>query len=62
MRRIYRSRGHKIIPGVYGGLAERFSMNLILVRLFFIGLVAFGGLPILVIYIVLWMMWPVGPS
>ncbi len=62
MRRFYRSRENKIIAGVCGGIAERYSFNPNLVRIFFIALVGLGGLPMLVIYIVLWMMWPVGPS
>ena len=62
MRGFYRSREHKLIAGVCGGLAEKFSINLILVRLIFGGLVAFGGLPILAVYLLLWIMLPVGPE
>ena len=62
MRRFYRSRENKIIAGVCGGIAERYSINPNLVRISFIALVGLGGLPMLVIYIVLWKMWPVGPS
>ena len=58
----YRSRDQKWIAGVCGGLAERFSINPNLVRLIFVGLVAFGGLPILAVYLLLWMMLPVGPE
>ncbi len=60
-RFFYRSREHKLIAGVCGGLAEAFSINPILVRLMFVGLMAFGGLPIFVIYLILWIWLPVGP-
>lgn len=62
MRRFYRSSENKIIAGVCGGIAEKYSINPHLVRIFFVALVGLGGLPMLVIYIVLWMMWPVGRS
>ena len=62
MRRIYRSRDNKLIAGVCGGIAEAFSKNPTLIRLIFVGLVAFGGLPILAVYLLLWIMLPVGPE
>ena len=62
MSRFYRSRENKLIAGVCGGLAETFSKSPLLVRLIFVGLVAFGGVPILAIYLLLWMMLPVGPE
>ena len=62
MRGFYRSREQKWIAGVCGGFAERFSISPIVVRLVFIGLVAFGGLPIFAVYLLLWIMLPVGPE
>ena len=62
MRRFYRSPEHKIMAGVCGGLAEKYSLNIIMVRIGFVGLLAFSVIPILAIYIVLWIMLPVGPQ
>ncbi len=62
MRRIYRSLDNKLIAGVCGEIADAFSKNPTLIRLIFVALVAFGGLPILAVYLLLWIMLPVGPE
>ncbi len=62
MRRFYRSRDHKIIAGVCGGLAEKYGISPIWVRLIFIALIAAAGIPIVVVYGVFWVLWPVGPE
>ncbi len=62
MNRFYRSREHKMIAGVAGGLAERFGVVPILVRLAFIVLTVFAILPGLGIYIVLWFVMPLTPE
>ena len=62
MNRFYRSREHKMIAGIGGGLAERFRTNLILVRLAFIVLTGFAILPGIGIYIVLWFMMTLRPA
>jgi len=63
MKKIYRSEKDKKIAGICGGLGEMFSIDSTLVRLavVFIGLVT-GILPIIIAYIVGWMIIPVGPS
>ncbi len=62
MRKFYRSREHKLIAGVCGGLAEKFGIAPILVRLAFVALIAFGVLAIVAVYGVLWVVLPVGPE
>jgi phage shock protein C len=63
MKKIYRSEKDKKIAGICGGLGEMFSIDSTLIRLavVFIGLVT-GILPIIIAYIVGWMIIPVGPS
>ncbi len=62
MRKFYRSREHKWVAGVCGGLAEKFGISVFLVRLAFIALIAVGGIPIVAIYTVLWVVFPLGPE
>ncbi len=59
MRRFYRSPEHKIIAGVCRGLAEKFGVNPIIVRLVFIALTGLAILPGIAIYIILWLIMPV---
>ncbi len=63
MKKLYRSRKDKKIAGICGGLAEIFSLDPTLVRLafVFIGL-ATGIYPIIVTYIIGWIIMPVAPS
>lgn len=62
MKKIYRSQTDKKIAGICGGLGEIFSIDPTVIRLgvVFIGL-ATGVFPIVVAYIVGWMIIPVGP-
>ena len=62
LRKFYRSREQKLIAGVCGGIAEKFGMSPFVVRLIFIGLIAFAGLPILAVYGGLWIFFPYGPE
>ena len=62
LRKFYRSRENKLIAGVCGGMAEKFGISPFLVRLIFAALIVFGGLPILLVYGVLWMFLPWGPE
>jgi phage shock protein PspC (stress-responsive transcriptional regulator) len=63
MKRIYRSQADKKIAGICGGLAEVFSVDPTLVRLgvVFVGM-ATGVLPIVVTYIVGWIVIPQQPG
>jgi len=63
MVRLYRSEADKKIAGICGGLAEGYKMdsNLIRVVVVFLG-IATGGLPLLVAYIVGWIIIPPRPA
>jgi len=60
-RGLYRSRKHKIIAGVAGGLAERFGMPVWLMRFIWVILLLPGGIPGLLPYIILWVIIPLEP-
>jgi len=62
MKKSYRSQNNKIIAGICGGLGEMLSVDPTLIRLafVFIGL-ATGILPIIVAYIVGWIIIPASP-
>ena len=58
----YRSREHKRIAGVCGGLAEQFGISVTLVRLAFaLGTLVGGGMGLL-LYLVLWVVMPLRPD
>ena len=57
MRRgLYRSRRHRIVAGVAGGMAERFGLPVWLVRLLWLLLP--GGIPGVVPYVICWLLIP----
>jgi phage shock protein PspC (stress-responsive transcriptional regulator) len=59
---MYRSREHKIIAGVCGGIAERFGLPPTIVRLLFIiSCIVIPGSQIL-IYPILWIFIPKRPT
>ncbi|GGK78804.1 PspC family transcriptional regulator [Sphaerisporangium melleum] len=58
---MYRSRKHKIIAGVCGGLADKWGVPPTLVRLLFILSCILPG-PQFVIYIIMWAIVPKAPS
>lgn len=62
MKRIYLSRTDKKIAGIFGGIAEVYDLDPSLLRLgaIFLG-VATGLVPMLVTYLVGWMILPKGP-
>ena len=62
MKKLYRSQEDKKIAGICGGLGEMFSIDPTLIRLalIFIG-VATGILPLMIAYIVGWIIIPIGP-
>ena len=61
MKKLYRSQKDKKIAGIFGGLGEIFSIDPTLLRLafVFIGL-ATGIIPVLVAYLVGWVIIPKG--
>lgn len=60
-RRLYRSRDHKIIAGVAGGIAEWLGVPVALVRFLWIILLIPGGLPGILPYILCWILIPREP-
>ncbi|ETK34175.1 PspC domain-containing protein [Microbispora corallina] len=58
---MYRSRQHKIIAGVCGGIAERFGMTPTAVRLLFLLSCLLPG-PQFVIYLIMWLFVPKAPE
>ena len=63
MKKLYRSQKDKMIAGICGELGEMFEIDSTLIRLalVFIGL-ATGVLPIIVAYLVGWIIIPIAPS
>ncbi|WP_055479174.1 PspC domain-containing protein [Sphaerimonospora mesophila] len=58
---MYRSRRHKMIAGVCGGIAERFGMRPTTVRLLFLLSCILPG-PQCVIYLIMWVLVPKEPE
>jgi len=61
MRRLYRSRTHKVIGGVAGGLGEYLDIDPVLVRIMFV-VVAFAGGSGIIAYIIAWIIIPEQPG
>lgn len=58
--RLYRSRRHRMIAGVCGGIAERLGWDPTLVRLLFALSIFLPG-PQFIVYLVLWIVVPLEP-
>jgi phage shock protein PspC (stress-responsive transcriptional regulator) len=61
-RRLYRSRRDSILGGVAGGVADYFEMDPSIVRIAWAVLALVTGGIFLVLYIVMWIVVPEGPS
>ena len=62
-KRLYRSSKQKMIAGVCGGLAEYFNVDVSLVRLLFVAVCLMTALlPMLLFYIIAWIIVPVGEN
>lgn len=62
MKRIYRDRFDSKIAGVCGGVAQYFAIDSSIVRLLFVLLsICTGGL-LLLLYLLLWFLLPLGPK
>ncbi len=57
-RGLYRSRRHRLIAGVAGGMAERFGLPVFFVRLIWLLLLVPGGVPGVVPYVICWVLIP----
>lgn len=60
MKTLYRSRKHKIISGVAGGIGDYFEIDPVFIRVLFIITIFTGGVGLLA-YIVLWIIVPNEP-
>ncbi len=56
-KRLYRSRDHRVVAGVAGGLATYLGVDPTIIRLVFAALTIFNGLGLL-LYLVLWLIVP----
>lgn len=60
-KRLYRSRGDKMIGGVCGGLAEYFNLDANIIRVIWVAAVLLGGVGVLA-YIICWIVIPENPA
>lgn len=60
-RKFYRSRNHKIVAGVCGGLAEHFNLDVRVVRLLFVFCGLMAGITF-ILYAILWIAFPLNPT
>jgi phage shock protein C len=61
MKRIYRSQEDKKIAGILGGLGELFDIDPTLLRLLFVFIgLATGAIPLVVAYLIGWVIIPKG--
>lgn len=60
IKRLYRTRGDRVLAGVCGGLGDYFNIDPTIVRLLFI-LLALAGGPGIIVYLVLWLVMPEEP-
>ena len=62
IKRLYRSQTDKKIAGIFGGISEIHEIDPSLLRLLFLFLgIATGVFPLLITYLVGWMIIPKGP-
>ena|ERR1017187_9763208 len=61
-KRLYRSSTERKIAGVCGGLAEYFDIDPVIMRLIFVFLLLLGVGPIILVYIIFWIVVPENPS
>jgi phage shock protein C len=59
-KKLYRSRNHKMLAGVCGGLGEFLGLDPTLVRLIFTVLAILGGHGI-ILYLIMWIIVPPEP-
>ncbi|HCJ66609.1 MAG TPA: PspC domain-containing protein [Elusimicrobia bacterium] len=63
MKKLHRSQKDKKIAGICGGLGEMFSLDSTLIRLAFVFLAISTGIaPLVITYIVGWIIIPVAPE
>ena len=61
MKRLYRSQADKKIAGIFGGIGEVYTVDPTLLRLLFVFIgIATGIVPLLITYIIGWIIIPKG--
>jgi len=61
-KRLYRSTTDRRIAGVCGGIADYLNVDSLVVRLIFVALLLFGVAPIIILYLVMWVVVPEAPG
>jgi phage shock protein C len=61
-KKLYRSRTDRKIAGVCGGIAEYLGVDVIVVRLIFVALLLVGVGPIILLYLIMWLVVPEEPQ
>ena len=61
-KKLYRSTTDRKIAGVCGGLAEYFGIDSTVIRLIFLALLVFGIAPIILLYVIMWIVMPEPPA
>ena len=61
MNGLVRTQNEKMMAGVSGALAERFSINIMVVRVLFVLAALANGLGVL-LYLLLWLIIPAAPA
>jgi phage shock protein C len=63
VKRLYRSKKERMVAGICGGLGEYFRIDPTIMRLIFIVLWFLTGfIPMLVIYVIMWLLIPQAPD
>lgn len=61
LSKLHRSRNHRMVAGVMGGIAEYFGWSPMLVRILFVTIIAFTAVtlpPSILVYFILWIIMP----
>ena len=61
-KKLYRSATDKKIAGVCGGLAEYLEIDATVIRLIFLVMLVFGIAPIVLVYLIMWIIMPEPPE
>ena len=61
-KQLYRSVTDRRIAGVCGGLAEYLDIDPLVIRLIFVVLLLLGVAPIVLVYLIMWIVVPENPN